>query len=301
MKLILFYRHVTVLDYAYLDKQLGPMGNSMQVNVSFYGKTDDEGVVFDFSHAKKKVKSIIDEVCDHRLVVPATVVSCEREADKQIEINYSFGKGQRIEYSAPNEAYFFLSKESYSHQNLKEDLEKIILKQMPENIERVELEFEEESFSGDKGHFHYTHGLKQHYGNCQRLLHGHRNTIDFFVEEQENFELEKRLVETFPDRNIHFAFVENVKNLREVKERFSGQEVMGVAPGESFVVEIEYRSQQGLFNLKIPSGIVHFVPIETTVENLSAHFANFAKRVLNAPEALTVRAYEGIGKGAIFS
>ena len=70
MNITLFYKHVTVLDYAYLDDHKGVVGDSLIVNVEFIGHTDEEGVVYDFSLAKNKVKEIIDRDCDHRLVVP---------------------------------------------------------------------------------------------------------------------------------------------------------------------------------------------------------------------------------------
>lgn len=301
MKLILFYRHVTVLDYAYLDQKLGPVGNSMQVNVSFHGKTDNEGVIYDFSHAKKKVKAIIDDVCDHRLVLPAGVVSAENYEDKNISFDYQFGLDHRLTHTAPNEAFFFLSESEYTNKALKEDLEKIILKEMPGNIERIELEFESELFEKGKAVFNYTHGLKEHDGNCQRLLHGHRNTIDLLEDGEENFELERALVACFPERNIHFAYLENVVNKEEVQDRFMGNTIQGVAPGEIFPVQIEYTSQQGKFRATIPSFMVHFVAIETTVENLSAHFHSYVKSHFNLDSHLVVRAYEGIGKGAIFN
>ena len=70
MKISLFYKNVTVLDYAFLDDHKGVVGDALKVHVEFIGKTDKECVVYDFSYAKKKVKEIIDRDCDHRLVVP---------------------------------------------------------------------------------------------------------------------------------------------------------------------------------------------------------------------------------------
>ena len=65
MKISLFYKNVTVLDYAYLDDHRGVVGDALKVHVEFIGKTDEEGVVYDFSYAKKKVKEIVQKAKDN--------------------------------------------------------------------------------------------------------------------------------------------------------------------------------------------------------------------------------------------
>ena len=65
----IFIRNVTVLDCAVWRLKEGPVGQSWSVDVEFHGETDHEGVVLDFSAAKKQAKEAIDEHFDHRLLI----------------------------------------------------------------------------------------------------------------------------------------------------------------------------------------------------------------------------------------
>ncbi|MEN9811249.1 MAG: hypothetical protein RLZZ488_2816, partial [Pseudomonadota bacterium] len=57
----IFVRNVTVLDCGVWDLYHGPVGRSWSVDVEWSGTTDAEGVVIDFSQAKKLAKNVIDE------------------------------------------------------------------------------------------------------------------------------------------------------------------------------------------------------------------------------------------------
>lgn len=101
MNITLFYKHVTVLDFAYLDHLKGLVGESLIVNVKFIGKTDDEGILYDFSYAKKKVKEIIDRDCDHRLVIPENLAQSNQGIS---QFEFSFGlEGEIIQYECPDQ------------------------------------------------------------------------------------------------------------------------------------------------------------------------------------------------------
>ncbi|MBF0244264.1 MAG: hypothetical protein HQL31_03200, partial [Planctomycetes bacterium] len=47
----LFVRGLTVLDYAFWRSGKGVLGGSLHVDADMIGERDDEGVIFDFSHA----------------------------------------------------------------------------------------------------------------------------------------------------------------------------------------------------------------------------------------------------------
>ena len=55
MDVSLFYKNATVFDFAYFDEFRGFVGNSLIVNVRFIGERNEEGILYYFSHAKKKV------------------------------------------------------------------------------------------------------------------------------------------------------------------------------------------------------------------------------------------------------
>lgn len=69
MSLCLFYKNLTVLDFAYFDADQGVMGESYWVDVRLYGRQNSESMIFDFSEVKKAIKGHIDAICDHRFVV----------------------------------------------------------------------------------------------------------------------------------------------------------------------------------------------------------------------------------------
>ncbi len=295
MKISLFYDNVTVLDYAYLDDHLGVVGNSLKVNVEFLGETDEEGIVYDFSYAKKKVKEIIDRDCDHRLVVPKNLA---QRNDGMISFEYLYGFSEnKITYKAPEESICEIPYSYISNENLQSYLEEKILSEMPKTVKAIKLKFEEEVLTEDDSFFHYTHGLKDHYGNCQRLLHGHRSTIKIVTNGKRDFEAEQYFCQDLFSGNIHFCYWENVVNKEEIQKAIS--ESVPEGRYENLPnVEIEYTSSQGKFNGTLPGNEIYLMQSETTVENLSIHFAKLVKESLNNRDNCVVYAYEGIAKGS---
>lgn len=295
MKVSLFYKHVTVLDYAYLDHHKGLIGDALIVDMELVGDLDKEGVVFDFSYAKKKVKEIIDRDCDHRLCVPRNLIKKNDKGD----VSFSFKYGQVEEslvYTCPEEGVCVIPSDHLSKATIKSHLENIIIEELPDNVVSVNLTLREEELPEGKPIFHYTHGLKEHYGNCQRLFHGHRNTVDVFVNGEQRHDLELYLTRDLFKNNVHFCKWENVVNKEEIEK------VVGKDPVGRFDklprIEIEYTSKQGTFNGKLPGRSVYFLESETTVELLSIHFAKVIKEKVGETDIVTVNAYEGIAKGS---
>lgn len=297
MSVTLFYNNVTVLDYAYLDKMHGLMGDALKVNIEFIGKVDQDGVIFDFSLAKKKVKEIIDFECDHRLVIPQNLAARD---GGQISFQYNYGSKEKLlTYNAPEEAVCEIPYDHVSSHNLIAHLETLIMKEMPETVESVRLELEAEELDKDAIRFHYTHGLKDHFGNCQRLFHGHGNTLEIWVNGAREVELEHWMSKELFSSSIHFLYWENVQNKGEVLSAFGSNPVTGRIPNGMGSVHIKYQSSQGEFEAKLPAESVFITQTETTVENLSMEFAQIVKNEVGPNRRVMVRAFEGIGKGAI--
>jgi 6-pyruvoyl-tetrahydropterin synthase len=292
----LFYKALTVLDAATLDPLQGLMGQSWYVDVGLTGTTDDESVVADFSKIKNKIKKIIDEKIDHRLILDSQLVQVLGSVGK---LDYRFGSNQvyEIQYQAPLEAYCLLPF-GYDEKSLETYIATVVKNEMPENIKQVEIILRGENFSEM---FHYTHGLKQHYGNCQRLFHGHKNTIEIWKNGSRDHNWEKQLSQSVFKGNIHFAFWENVINKSSLINLFSQNDQFapeGIISGDA-IVELEYTSGQGKYSAKLPSQQVFFMPCETTVENIAMFFASWIKRSWASPtDKIMVVAYEGIAKGA---
>jgi 6-pyruvoyl-tetrahydropterin synthase len=295
MKVSLFYKHVTVLDYAYLDHHLGLVGDALIVDMELVGDLDKEGVVFDFSYAKKKVKEIIDRDCDHRLCIPRNLMTAD--GNDNIALSFKYGQAEEVlHYTSPREGVCEIPSDYVTKDSIKTYLENTIIDELPKNIVSVKLTLREEELPEDKPTFHYTHGLKEHYGNCQRLFHGHRNTVDVFVNGKRREDFEQWLAKDLFKNNVHFCKWENVVNKSEV-EKITGQNPSGRFD-ELPMVEIEYTSAQGTFNGKLPGRAVYFLDTETTVELLSIHFAKLVKEKVGESDIVTVHAYEGIAKGS---
>lgn len=297
MKISLFYKNVTVLDYAYLDDHQGVVGDALKVHVEFIGKTDKEGVVYDFSYAKKKVKEIIDRDCDHRLVVPTGLI--EKLEGDRVQLNYSYGLSDMpMTYECPTQGICELPFHHVNKETIATYLETIILKEMPETVSAIRITLEDEPMPEGKPTFHYTHGLKEHYGNCQRLFHGHKNTVDVFVNGKERRDLESYLADELFKGSIHFCKWENVVNKEEIQKLSGAQEPNGRFTNIP-TVEIAYDANQGHFKGSLPGKEVFFMTEESTVENLSMLFARLIKEKVGENDSVMVRAYEGVAKGAI--
>jgi 6-pyruvoyl-tetrahydropterin synthase len=294
MKISLFYDHVTVLDYAYLDEHLGPLGHSKVVDVEFIGETDHEGIVFDFSLAKKKVKDIIDRDCDHRFVVPQNIL---KQDEKRSYFTYNFGyDDSKFEYWSPEEGICEIPFDQVSDQTLLTYLEMQVMKEMPQTVKSVKLRLREEKGTEQESFFQYTHGLKDHYGNCQRLIHGHKSTVKVFVNGKRDPEEESYLANELFSSSIHFCFWENVVNKNDFIRDVNDVPVGRVNSAED--VHIKYESSQGEFEAILPGRIVYIMDAETTVENLSIHFSDVVKKRYPS-KSVQVYAFEGIAKGAI--
>jgi 6-pyruvoyl-tetrahydropterin synthase len=280
----LFVRDLTVLDYAYFDAEQGPLGGSLDVDVTFIGDLDDEGVVFDFSRAKKAVKQVIDELCDHRFVVPQKFTKTLKHG--RLEFAAQYGQNKSLQYCCPAEGLCVLPIEKVSTADIKAYLEVEVLKMMPPNVDAVELTFREENL-GEAPSYRYTHGLKQHYGNCQRLIHGHRNRVDVRVEGEVAGDMEKRIGEFW--KNIHLAFPENIT---------SAGFIVGQRQTQLKTISLEYVSSQGRFDITLPGSEVYVMPFETTVENIARHLRDCVQGWVGAAKHVQVFAYEGIRKGA---
>lgn len=271
----LFIKDFTVIDCAIYDYQKGPVGMSWSVDIEFIGKTDNEGVVFDFSHAKKTAKKIIDDLVDHKFVCTHSDVI---DHDK----NLLFTNNNGLEYLAPKQAFCLLYQTTEN--SIKQYLEQNILDSVSENILEVRLTFnDEETLNPDNYYYHYTHGLKYHYGNCQRLLHGHKSTVEIKVNGKRNKEYEKYISDYF--YNSHVCYKPNLICYDNLMSKL-----------------INYNSSQGEFKLIIPNKNLIIMEEETTVENISKEIYNILLKHNETLKNKTVEihAFEGIGKGSIF-
>lgn len=277
----LFVDNLTVIDFSYLDTNRGILGESWIVDVELQGELDDQGMLFDFGDVKKKVKSVIDYEIDHKLVIPATHPNVNiTNQGSAIEAVFHADNGEQIIHKAPIEALTQISDTEINKGNVSAYLCGKILQQLPANVTGINIVLREEKNEGP--FYHYSHGLKKHQGNCQRIAHGHRSTIKIFKDGNAEPSLEKRWASIFEDIYIG------------TEEDISTHPIINDIQHTQFA----YTSIQGSFELTLPSRQVYLIKTDSTVEWIATHIAEQLKKESPSSQ-FKVRAFEGVGKGAI--
>jgi 6-pyruvoyl-tetrahydropterin synthase len=283
----LFVRDLTVIDSTYLDAERGFVGESYLVDVVLDGLLNEESMILDFSSVKKQIKTIIDTEVDHKLLVPVDSEKCSIiEYTERTLVNFELKDGGVIQLKSPHQAYCLLDSETISIEVLEAYLEKIILSKLPENVTGLTVTLSPENITTP--FYHYTHGLRKHKGNCQRIAHGHRSKIDIFVDD----EYSELWVDKWSKRwaDIYLASTSDVIDRSELS--------FITAKSPKPVHCSAYHATQGYFELLMPASRCEILDNDTTVEQL----ADFICKTIKAQEGdkrITVYAYEGIGKGAI--
>jgi 6-pyruvoyl-tetrahydropterin synthase len=277
----LFVDNLTVIDFAYLHPSRGLVGESWIADVVLGGELDEQGMVFDFSNVKRTIKRVIDERVDHRLVVPRSHLGLRWQEDTPDTFTWHLNDGSHIEHRSPDEAVVWLSAEAVVPSAVAELLENELKAVLPANVTSVEIHLREEEIDG--AYYHYVHGLKKHLGNCQRIAHGHRSPIRIDRNGHRDFQLETRWAKLWQD--IYVGTEE------DVTRRFVGDD-------GNLYITFEYEANQGEFALTLPEQRVYMIDTDSTVEFIAAHIADKLK-VEFPQDEIRVKAFEGVGKGAI--
>lgn len=279
----LFVDNLTVIDFAYLDPTRGLVGESWIADVVLGGELDDQGMVFDFSNVKRTIKRIIDERVDHRLVIPRGYEGLSWNQDTPDTFTWVLTDGSHIEHRSPDEAIVWLSSTRVVPSAVATLLEGELMAVLPANVTSVEINLREDVIEG--AYYHYVHGLKKHLGNCQRIAHGHRSPIHIDRNGYRDYDLERTWAKLWHD--IYVGSEE------DVVRRHVGED-------DTPYITFEYEANQGEFALTLPEARVYMMDTDTTVELIAAHIADQLK--LQSPsDTILVKAFEGVGKGAIAS
>ncbi|MBS3803198.1 MAG: 6-carboxytetrahydropterin synthase [Oleiphilaceae bacterium] len=277
----LFVDNLTVIDFAYLDPDRGLVGESWIADVVLGGELDDQGMVFDFSDVKKTIKRVIDERVDHRLVVPTDHPGLTVDPAAPNTLTWTLTDGSRIVHRGPREAFVMVSGETLTTSAVAGLLEAELSAVLPDNVKSIRVGLREEDIDG--AYYHYVHGLKKHRGNCQRIAHGHRSPIRIRRNGQRDPALEQTWAQRW--RDIYVGTEE------DVSERLTD-------PDGTQYVAFEYQANQGDFHLTLPASRVYMMQTDTTVELIASHIADQCKAE-RPGERIQVRAFEGVGKGAL--
>lgn len=288
----LFVNDLTVMDFSYLCPKRGMVGESWIVDVILDGDLNEESMVQDFGIVKKQLKYLIDEYVDHKLLVPAehpfTVVVRDELTDR-IKVDFNRKDNRSIHLNCPAEAYGFIYAEEVTMDSVCQYLKEVIATHLPENVAGIELNLRTEVIYTP--FYHYTHGLKKHDGNCQRIAHGHRSKVIVIENNAESDKWQRYWAERWED--IYIGSTEDMVAGEETSLELNGGDF-----SQHYV--FAYESSQGIFELAIPKAEADLVETDSTVECLAEFMLNEQKRM--QPEAsYKVFAFEGVGKGAIVS
>ena len=279
--MLLFVDNLTNVDFSYLDKSRGLVGETWFANIRLHGPLDDQGMVCDFGVVKKRIRNWLDDQVDHRLVVPMNSSALNYQCETATaSVDWAYASGGKLLCEAPSQAFAFADCDEITPEKLAPWCISQLAQELPDTIERIELTFTPEKIDG--AFYHYSHGLKKHDGNCQRIAHGHRSTVNIWRDGERDSQLELALASRWQD--IYLGTEEDLQKSVDVN-------------GIEHLV-FSYQAPQGQFELTLPAHCCDMLMTDTTVELIASHIAQCLKAE-NPQSSFVVQAFEGAGKGAI--
>jgi 6-pyruvoyl-tetrahydropterin synthase len=277
----LFVDNLTVIDFSYFHPSRGVVGESWIVDVELVGELNEEGMVFDFGHVKKLLKKAIDEGMDHTLVIPENLPGLtviEDTVDDLIRIEHRDRSEQLLfAYESPREAVFLIDSDKVTIESAVPLLEKHLNNLVPANVRQVKLNLRSEDIRGD--FYHYSHGLKKHQGDCQRICHGHRSRIEIFKNGKRDVQSEQEWAERFADIYL-------ITEADQMDSEHDG------------LLHVGYDAEQGRFDVWLNPKQCYLMSTDTTVELIATHIVDQLHEE-HPNDSWKVKAFEGVQKGAI--
>lgn len=270
----IFIHDVTLLDCAILSHSLGPTGKSWYVDACLEGNKDSNGMLFDFSFAKKIIKSVIDEEFDHKIHVSSK--QAQHQTDSLVAISSPIHHFYLKTYSNAVKIWDFDDLEHTPF--LEEKIEQSILKNLPKNVEKVKITLRNHSQKESSGYFKFTHGLCSHCGNCQRF-HGHSSIVSIYKNGILDQNESKKIAQKLDDKFL--IWKEHINKDLSI---------------DSSLYTIQYTGSQGTVMLRTPKEHVILLDCESTIENIAEYIHS---HFYSSDPTIQIHVYEGLAKGAI--
>jgi 6-pyruvoyl-tetrahydropterin synthase len=277
----LFVNRLTVIDYSYLHAERGLLGDSLLADVELVGDLDTQGMVLDFGDVKKQLKRAIDAHFDHKLVVPARHpgLTIDDLPDGRQRLLFPLAVGGAIEHIAPADAVTLVDAGTITPDSLTVAIQDTLRPLMPANVSELKIRLAQEAIEGPA--YQYSHGLKLHDGNCQRIAHGHRSRLRILRDGEPDTGLTAEWAARW--RDIYIGTREDLAEETELAGR------------DCYC--FRYQARQGEFELTLPKDHCYLIDSESTVENLAQHIAE-TLHVEHPDARIEVQAFEGVDKGA---
>lgn len=274
--MLLFVDNLTNVDFSYLHAERGMLGETWLASASLDGALDEQGMVCDFGEVKRLLRHFLDKELDHCLLVPTRSPNLVLEqSDDQVSLTWSYGKDLVLKCTSPKQAIALIDAETINPESVATWCIEQLKPHFAHSVTTLNMGFTEEAI--DSAFYHYSHGLKKHGGNCQRIAHGHRSRITIWRDGLRDLTLENDWAQRWHD--IYLGTEEDLN-----------------AGGEH--MQFSYTSAQGQFELQVPATQVYMLNTDTTVEWLATHIAQTLAQE-NPGQLIRVQAFEGLHKGAI--
>ena len=287
----LFVRDLTVIDSSYICEHRGVVGDSWILDVTMSGELNEMSMVLDFSKVKKQIKQLVDEYVDHRLLLPMQSAAIVLQASKAGYSKVDVLRGDKsLHLHCPDEAYCLIDAEAITIESVTAHVYNILRDNLPSNVTGLEITLRHENING--AFYHYTHGLKKHDGNCQRIAHGHRSPVEIVVDGQRDEQREQAFAQRWED--IYLGSKEDQVSVSSLNLSENAHSV-----NDESHYGFSYTAPQGEFELAIAKSETEILPTDTTVELLAGYIADQVAPSLAENQSLQIVAYEGVGKGAM--
>ncbi len=203
----LFVDNLTNVDFSYLCPERGLLGETWLAHIELQGELDEQGMVCDFGIVKKQLRHWLDTEIDHRLLVPTEHAGCtSTDSNETTALSFTLNNGEAITTAGPKQAITYIPASAITPESVARFCENQLREAFGEGVAKVTLSFTPEVI--DTPFYHYSHGLKKHAGNCQRIAHGHRSKILIWQDGELSEPLIRQWANTFSD--IYLATEEDI-------------------------------------------------------------------------------------------
>ena len=199
-----------------------------------------------------------------------------KEEGAQTSIEFKDEQQRLIIHSSPDDALCKINSDIIDRESVRQFLVNLIKPQLPNNVTELNLVLRQED---DYAFFYrYSHGLKKHDGNCQRIAHGHRSRIQIWENNKRSRTWEQYWADKFED--IYIGTREDIVSSDSNRTCF------------------EYQAPQGKFMLELENECIHLIEYDSTVECIAQHIAEEIHKQ-HPKSSIKVKAFEGVKKGAV--